>query len=367
MEYSDPTETALLTPRSFDLDLIDLEGVNLKELKEVKAFYDALNDVKVVIDKKISMIEEKFKLLNECREILRQEWERLNQEKNQMDALGAQQNSQVRLNVGGSLFDTSLDTLLKYKNSLLATMFSGKYALKKDANGAYFIDRDGTYFRYILNYLRDGEVILPEEKKIKLELLNEARFFQITGLVQQIERGEEREKNKIQIEFDGNDLQGITLSHENLTASSTNGNFKTVLTKQGFNSGKHYWEIQVNFGYNSIFCFMVGVASEQIDTSQALHSSPHAWCYRSDGTKSPPASGSKYGASFASNDLIGVMLDFENQTTLLKFFKNGIDQGVAFTTISATKLFPAISLNNLGDKCTIVKYVCYTPNNKERT
>jgi hypothetical protein len=35
-------------------------------------------------------------------------------------------------------------------------MFSGRHQLKTESDGSHFIDRDGTHFRYILNYLRDG-------------------------------------------------------------------------------------------------------------------------------------------------------------------------------------------------------------------
>ena len=59
----------------------------------------------------------------------------------------------IRLNVGGILFTTSLDTLLYDENSMLALMFSGRYNVEKDDEGWYFIDRDGTHFRYILNFL----------------------------------------------------------------------------------------------------------------------------------------------------------------------------------------------------------------------
>lgn len=51
-----------------------------------------------------------------------------------------------------------------------------------DKHGNYFIDRDGTHFRYILNYLRDGFLDIP--KKVARELLQEARFYQLEGMVQ---------------------------------------------------------------------------------------------------------------------------------------------------------------------------------------
>jgi hypothetical protein len=60
----------------------------------------------------------------------------------------------INLNIGGKLYATTLETLRKDSNSMLYAMFSGLYKVTKDGNGAYFIDRDGKYFRYILNYLR---------------------------------------------------------------------------------------------------------------------------------------------------------------------------------------------------------------------
>ena len=67
----------------------------------------------------------------------------------------------MRLSVGGQHFETSLDTLTRDGSSMLAAMFSGRHNVLKDEDGRYFIDRDGTHFRYILNYLRDGNTFIP--------------------------------------------------------------------------------------------------------------------------------------------------------------------------------------------------------------
>ena len=39
-------------------------------------------------------------------------------------------------------------------DSKLSAMFS-EHTLEQCEDGSYFIDRDGTHFRYILNYLRN--------------------------------------------------------------------------------------------------------------------------------------------------------------------------------------------------------------------
>ena len=54
----------------------------------------------------------------------------------------------IKLNVGGQIFKTSIATLLKDPDSMLAAMFSERFDVKPDEeDGAYFIDRDGTHFR----------------------------------------------------------------------------------------------------------------------------------------------------------------------------------------------------------------------------
>ena len=68
----------------------------------------------------------------------------------------------VTIHVGDSTFTTTLPTLTRYPESRLGTMFSGRHALLKDKNGAYFIDRDGTHFREILNFLRGPSDSTPE-------------------------------------------------------------------------------------------------------------------------------------------------------------------------------------------------------------
>ena len=92
----------------------------------------------------------------------------------------------VKLNVGGHQFTTSLQTLTKDPNSMLAAMFSGKFEMKPHEDGTFFIDRDGTHFRFILNYLRTGKLTLPDGAKFLKELTEEAEFYQIRGILDKL-------------------------------------------------------------------------------------------------------------------------------------------------------------------------------------
>ena len=62
-------------------------------------------------------------------------------------------------------------------------MFSGRFETKPSEDGSYFIDRDGTHFRYILNYLRTGQLIVPKDEIVREELLAEAEFYQVEGII----------------------------------------------------------------------------------------------------------------------------------------------------------------------------------------
>lgn len=55
----------------------------------------------------------------------------------------------VPLNIGGAHFTTRLSTLRRYEDTMLAAMFSGRHYIPTDAEGRYFIDRDGVHFGYV--------------------------------------------------------------------------------------------------------------------------------------------------------------------------------------------------------------------------
>ena len=70
---------------------------------------------------------------------------------------------------------------------MLAAMFSGKFEMKPSEDGCFFIDRDGTYFRFVLNYLRNGELILPDGATFLKELETEANFYHLRGILDELQ------------------------------------------------------------------------------------------------------------------------------------------------------------------------------------
>ncbi|KAM3177615.1 BTB/POZ domain-containing adapter for CUL3-mediated RhoA degradation protein 3 [Hymenolepis weldensis] len=87
----------------------------------------------------------------------------------------------VKLNVGGSLFYTTISTLTR-EDSMLKALFSGRMDVKTDDDGWVLLDRSGKHFHLVLNYLRDGSVPLPDSRQDLEELLIETRFYCLEGL-----------------------------------------------------------------------------------------------------------------------------------------------------------------------------------------
>ncbi len=87
----------------------------------------------------------------------------------------------IRLNVGGDIFATKAETLLKVKDTLFYKIFlSKKFENKKEI----FFDRFSTYFGHVLNYLRYDRINLKRFKKQQLEeLLIEVEYYEVFKVI----------------------------------------------------------------------------------------------------------------------------------------------------------------------------------------
>ncbi|CAL1603880.1 unnamed protein product [Knipowitschia caucasica] len=99
----------------------------------------------------------------------------------------------IQLNVGGTRFCTSRQTLMWIPDSFFSSLLSGRISTLRDETGAIFIDRDPTAFAPILNFLRTKELDL---RGVNISILrHEAEFYGITPLVRRLQLCEELDRS----------------------------------------------------------------------------------------------------------------------------------------------------------------------------
>ena len=168
----------------------------------------------------------------------------------------------IKLNVGGEIFCTSLQTLM-HGDNLLSGMFSEKIPIKRSKDGSVFIDRPGTHFQTILNFLRDGTISEPSTKKEIDEIRREAEFYCTDPLVKFCEKlqrketfgkdfAQVRETSYDDVTSDGN--QGIVL----LIPLMENGTLSLACLRQTFEIATGLCYIDKNIGKWPVMNKVVG-------------------------------------------------------------------------------------------------------------
>lgn len=111
------------------------------------------------------------------------------------------QKSQIRLNIGGSIFDTNREVLLKDTKSVFSLLLNDPEF--KIVDNELFFDRSPEYFPFLLDYLRYGKINYKRFNKHQLkQLFLEAEFYEITDIRNYLE---ERSKDVefVNFEFSG--------------------------------------------------------------------------------------------------------------------------------------------------------------------
>ncbi|KTG39393.1 hypothetical protein cypCar_00018477, partial [Cyprinus carpio] len=108
------------------------------------------------------------------------------------------------------LYAAQRHTLAKHPGSLLEEIVMGKKpVVHVDSMGNTFIDRDGPIFRHVLNFLRMGELVLPDDFKEAGLLRREANFYRLSELAQALQDWEQQQATQREPAF----LE-VTDSHE---------------------------------------------------------------------------------------------------------------------------------------------------------
>ena len=147
-----------------------------------------------------------------------------------------------------------------------------------------------------------------------------------------------------------NGSSNSTFTNGNLQGTTSNSNVSGALGTIGVSSGKWYYEITCG-AFTGGTGLEIGASQEDlqstISTSEGAGDCPNGYFYINDGRKVNNSSASSYGASYTDGDVIGVALDLDNST--IEFFKNGVSQGDAYTSMNDGTYFPAVGdYNNSG-------------------
>ena len=104
-------------------------------------------------------------------------------------------------------------------------------------------------------------------------------------------------------------------------------------------SGKWYWEVKAT---GTVSSALIGIANMSASISSYLGSDAYGWgYYAEDGNKYTGGTPSAYGASYTTDDVIGVTFDADAGT--LTFYKNNTTQGTAFTGLTSGPYFASVS------------------------
>jgi len=162
---------------------LTLQGKTDKSIE--KLVNESLNLLKSQFNR---LLEEEHKIQNQS-EVLHRVQQKLEGANKKVEKYQTTIPMRVKLNIGGIKYETTRSTLMGEQGSMLHAMFSGNYDVKPDEEGYIFIDRDGNYFGYVLNYLRNRTVFLPENDNVLLlNLKQEAEYFQLEGLLMIIKK-----------------------------------------------------------------------------------------------------------------------------------------------------------------------------------
>ena len=157
-----------------------------------------------------------------------------------------------------------------------------------------------------------------------------------------------------------NNSGGSTIVDGNLGVTTASSGFGRVVGTIAVSSGKWYWEVTPT---NTATDAAIGIAGASEFTAAYVGQTAQSFGYfASNGYKSNNASSAAYGATYTTNDIIGVALDLDAGT--LVFYKNNTSQGTAYSSLSGS-FVPAISDGGTGTSAFVSNFgqrpFSYTP------
>jgi len=128
--------------------------------------------------------------------------------------------------------------------------------------------------------------------------------------------------------------------------------YRAVVGTVAVTSGKWYWEVTPT-GNSGSLNYMLGIADANSALTTRGWVNANGWYYFYDGRKFNNSTGASYGASYTTNDVIGVALDMDAGT--VTFYKNGSSQGQAYSGLTGKAIQPSVSD---GSSSSFQYYTC---------
>ena len=171
----------------------------------------------------------------------------------------------------------------------------------------------------------------------------------------------------------------LRVSRDQLSVQSAGGGYKMVRATHGVHTGAYYWEAKMlevvdeknsvdgkdnnngNDGSTGKVHMRLGWSTRQGELEAHVGFDKSGFGYRDiDGSKcSAGVRDDVYGSSFGPGDVIGCYISLDTDEpaeNVMKFFKNGVDQGVAYRGLEIDEkgvFFPAVSLFGAGAKALV--------------
>lgn len=301
---------------------------------ELRARYTALVEGFVGLQ---SELEEALKLL----EAKEERWQSLLLD---LDRNAVASQAKVNLNVGGRVFTTCRNTLLRwdatYFHALLGT--PGNWQPCSD-DGAFFIDRDPGPFEHIMSSMRSGEALdldsFPEREASTLQV--ELDYYLLP-------RAEPPPPEPDHLRWDaGHCSSSLTVSDDGRVVTKSDGgdNWDAVLAVAPASNFKVRIRSLINGD------IMVGYAkagSFVVDQPNFTESGWFLYCHDGHLYSGFGDSSRNYCGALSQGDVLEVQLD--TPLSQISFSINGVHQGVAFASVRSGNepLFPCIEMYDLG-------------------